>query len=98
MTLEHAPQKAGYRPERSAWAKEQIGRLPPDTPRILRQPEVCYLTGLSFAQVWDLERRDLFPKRFKLNPNGAKNGAVGWDYHEVMQWLADRRASREAAR
>ena len=100
MSLKHAPQKdrAGcYRPETSTWAKVQISQLPPDTPRVLRLPEVCHITALTGMQIWNLERIGQFPARFKLNPSAPKNGAVGWDYHEVMQWLADRRASRKAS-
>ncbi len=53
MSLEHAPQRAKQAP--SPWAQQQVSRLPPDTPRILRLPETCYITGLTNQQIW---RRD----------------------------------------
>ncbi len=93
MSLEHAPQRAKQAP--SPWAQQQVSRLPSDTPRILRLPETCYITALTNQQIWLMEQDGRFPKRFKLNPDGPKNGAAGHDYHEVMGWLAERRASRK---
>jgi predicted DNA-binding transcriptional regulator AlpA len=98
MSLEHAPRGKGcYRPETSDWAKTQISQLPPDIPRVLRIPETCHITGLSAQQIWALEQEKRFPARFKLSPDAPKNGACGHDYHEVMDWLEERRASREKA-
>jgi predicted DNA-binding transcriptional regulator AlpA len=31
-----------------------------------------------------------FPKSFKISP-----GAVGWDFHEIQEWIEARRASRD---
>ncbi len=96
MCLEHAPQRARQAP--SPWAQQQVSQLPPDTPRILRLPETCYITGLTNQQIWLMEQDARFPKRFKLNPDAPKNGAAGHDYHEVMAWVDARRRSREVAR
>lgn len=93
MSLEHSPQRARTTP--SPWAQEQINRLPVDTPRIIRIPETKYITGLTNQQIWVMEKDGRFPRRFKLNPDGPKNGACGHYYHEVMAWVEARRRSRD---
>lgn len=60
------------------------------TTRILRIPETEHLTGYCDMQMRRMERAGTFPKRFKLNPNGGPYGAVGHDYAEVMEWIAER--------
>ena len=94
MSLEHAPRKGGKDP--SPWAQHQVSQLPPDTPRVLRIPETCYITGLTNVQLHVMEKLGTFPARFKLNPDGGKYGAAGHDFHEVMSWLERRRASRQS--
>ena len=42
-----------------------------------------------------LEADGKFPQRFKLNPDGGPFGAIGWDYDELMAWVAERRDSRK---
>jgi len=64
-------------------------------PRVVRLREAEKITGYSGMQLWRLERRGLFPRRFKLNPAGGAYGAVGFDYGEILQWLEARRASRD---
>ena len=64
---------------------------------IVREPE-CYATsGLSNMHRRRLEAAGKFPKRFKLNPDGGLYGAVGWDFDELMEWRAERLASRDSA-
>ena len=92
MSLEHAPQKGGKAP--SPWAQHQVNQLPPDTPRVLRIPETCRISGLTNVQLHVMEKAGTFPARFKLNPDGGKYGACGHDHGEVMSWLERRRASR----
>ena len=66
-------------------------------PRALRISEVENITGLSNMQLWRMEKRGLFPKRFKLNPEAGKNGAARYDSDEIARWLEERRRSREDA-
>ena len=64
---------------------------------IIRQPETSRLTGYCDMSLRRMEKDGTFPSRFKLNPNGGLYGATGWSRREVMTWIAERRASREAA-
>ena len=64
-------------------------------PRTLRIAEVEAVTGLSNMHLLRLEKRGLFPRRFKLNPEGGKNGAARYDYDEIVRWLEERRRSRQ---
>ncbi len=50
--------------------------------RVLRQAEVCALTGLSRTTIWRLETRGDFPRRRKLGRQ-----AVGWMEDEVRAWV-----------
>jgi predicted DNA-binding transcriptional regulator AlpA len=61
--------------------------------RILRKPETSSRTGYSSAHLCYLERRGKFPRRVKLQPNGA----VGWFEDEVDAWLEARAAERDRA-
>ncbi len=67
--------------------------------RVLRYPEVLEITGFKSREtIRQLERYHDFPKRFVLNPASTeKKGAKGWDETEVLNWLEQRRASREKA-
>ena len=93
MSLEHASQAGGKGP--SPWAQRQAGNVSLDALRVLRLPETERLTGYSNMQIMRLEKAGRFPKRFKLNPEGGKYGACGHNYGEVVEWLEERRASRE---
>jgi len=53
--------------------------------RILRDPEVKRLTGLSRVQRWRRVRAGTFPAPVQLGPN-----SIGWDAVEVEEWLATR--------
>ena len=61
---------------------------------IVREPERKQISGLCNMQCRRLEAEGNFPKRFKLNPDGGPFGAVGWDFDELMAWIASRRGSR----
>lgn len=52
--------------------------------RLLRQPEVLTLTGLSRSTIWRLCERGAFPKPRKLP--GVR--AIAWPAPEVEAWLA----------
>ena len=62
--------------------------------RIVREPECKERSGYSSQHRGRLEKRGLFPRRFKLNPAGGKYGAVGWDDDELDEWVEARAASR----
>ena len=53
--------------------------------QVLRRPEVCALTGLSYSTIHRLERTGTFPARRRLSPN-----AVGWLRVEVEAWVGGR--------
>ena len=90
MSSEHSPAR---QKSLSPWAKRQASSA--GLKRILRIPQTEQISGFCNMQLWRMERDGLFPKRFKLNPNGGKNGAVGHDYDEVMEWREERLASRD---
>ena len=56
--------------------------------RIMRDPEVEYVTGLSRTTRWRLARAGKFPKRRQLSPNCSGNLES-----EIRAWLAERTAS-----
>lgn len=66
------------------------------TGRVLRPAQTAALVGVTGMTLTRWEKAGLFPRRFKLVPNSGPFGAVGHDYAEVMQWLAERRNSRGA--
>lgn len=58
----------------------------PDGPdRMLRQPEVCTITGLSRTTIWRLESLGGFPRRRRLGRQ-----AVGWMESDVRAWVETR--------
>lgn len=57
--------------------------------RILRLPEVKYLSGYGRAHIYSLMKDGKFPKAKHI---GSR--AVGWDSHEVEQWVTDRLEGR----
>ena len=61
---------------------------------LLRPLEVAELVGVTTMSLMRWEADGTFPRRFKLNPNSGKNGAVAYDRAEVEEWLEERRASR----
>ncbi len=67
--------------------------------RVIRYPEVLAITGFKSREtIRKLERDHNFPQRFPLNPAATEEkGAKGWDEAEVLEWLEQRRASRDQA-
>ncbi len=61
--------------------------------RIISSRELREMVSYSNMQVWRMERDGRFPKRIKLGP-----GRVGWSLREVQDWIADRKAEREASK
>ena len=61
----------------------------------MRLPETTRVVGACDMTLRRWEEAGTFPRRFKLNPNGGVFGAVGHDCGEVMQWIEERRASRD---
>ena len=53
-----------------------------ESPRILRLPQVCEVTGLCRSMIYQLEADLRFPQRVKI---GVR--AVGWLDKEVNAWL-----------
>jgi prophage regulatory protein len=53
--------------------------------RVLREPAVIEITGLSHSRIWYLEQEGKFPKRFKISGK-----ACGWLAHEVQAYIASR--------
>jgi prophage regulatory protein len=53
--------------------------------RILRDPEVFQLTGLSRVQRWRRVRAGSFPAPVQLGPN-----SIGWREDEIRVWLEAR--------
>ncbi len=54
--------------------------------RIVRWPEVVYLTGLSRSNLNRRIRRGTFPAPYSLGGLG-RNAARGWYLWEVLRWL-----------
>jgi prophage regulatory protein len=52
------------------------------TDRVLRLPEVMYLTGLSNSTIWRKEKNNDFPKRVKISTR-----AVGWWEKAILDWI-----------
>lgn len=61
-------------------------------PRILRRPQVEYLTGLSRSTLYAYIAQATFPKPIRL---GARS--VGWLQSEIEAWTAARVASSRSA-
>jgi prophage regulatory protein len=61
--------------------------------RILKQPEVSIITGLSRSSIYRLEALGQFPSRVKLS-----ECASGWRSDEISAWIDSRpRATQKAA-
>lgn len=54
--------------------------------RFIRRPEVIKKTGLSRTTIFNLERRNDFPRHIMLTPRCA-----AWDEAEVDAWLDARK-------
>jgi prophage regulatory protein len=53
--------------------------------RILREPDVRRLTGVSRGTRWRWEKDGKFPQRVRLGRN-----LMGWREHEILQWIESR--------
>ena len=61
--------------------------------RILKQPEVSLVSGLSRSSIYRLEALGQFPSRVKLSES-----ASGWHSEEVQAWIDSRpRVTQRAA-
>ncbi len=59
--------------------------------RFLPVDEVERVSGYSRTTLWRHEREGLFPRRVKIG-----KARVGWLESEVREWIAARKAAREA--
>ncbi len=59
--------------------------------RIVSSRERRHLIPYSDMHIWRLELAGRFPKRVHLGAN-----RVGWSYRELQEWIAARKAEREA--
>jgi prophage regulatory protein len=62
---------------------------------LILEPECRDLTRLSQATRWRLERKDKFPRSFKIGDPDAPNGRKAWSRAEIVAWLAARMAARD---
>ena len=62
--------------------------------RVVRERECYDRSGYCNQHRGRMKKKGLFPRRFKLNPEGGKYGAVGWDSDELDEWVEARAASR----
>ncbi len=65
--------------------------LSPDD-RIVSAKERRQFVPYSDMHIWRLEQAGRFPKRIRLGEN-----RVGWSLRELQEWIAARKAEREAA-
>jgi predicted DNA-binding transcriptional regulator AlpA len=61
---------------------------------VILEPECAVLSGLAQSTRWRLEKRGLFPRRFKVGDPNAVNGRVAWSRREIEEWIASRMAAR----
>jgi prophage regulatory protein len=59
---------------------------------VAREPQRYELTGVPTSTWYDLQNAGLAPKPIHLGPR-----SVGWLIEELEQWVAQRRAERDAA-
>ena len=63
-----------------------------DEKAVLTLPEVVELTSLSKPTIYSYVRDGIFPRQVRIGPN-----RVVWRRDEVLSWLEERTAAREAA-
>jgi len=54
----------------------------PQPERIVREPELLKIVGLSRSSVYRQERAGTFPQRRRIGPH-----SVGWLYSHIQQWM-----------
>ena len=64
---------------------------PQDGDRIVSAKERREMVPYSDMHIWRLERDEKFPRRIKLG-----SGRVGWSFQEIQDWIAARKAERDA--
>ena len=62
--------------------------------RMVRQPEVLEVTGVSAATIWRWVNSGDFPAPVKLGGPGGRS--IGWRESEMMTWLESRQRFDEA--
>ena len=62
--------------------------------RMVRQPEVLEVTGVSAATIWRWVNSGDFPAPVKLGGPGGRS--IGWREGEVREWLDSRQRFDEA--
>ena len=61
------------------------------TQTFLRIADVCRVTGLPRATIYEMVSKGIFPKQVRLSPR-----AVGWIESEILEWQQARIAERNA--
>jgi prophage regulatory protein len=62
------------------------------TPTFLRITDVCAVTGIPRATIYEMVRKGKFPKQVHLSPR-----TVVWIETEILEWLQARMSERERA-
>ena len=62
------------------------------TQTFLRIADVCRVTGLPRATIYEMVSKGTFPKQVRLSPR-----AVGWIKSEISEWQQTRVAERDGA-
>lgn len=62
-------------------------------PLVIRKRDLATVVGLSSRQCERMEAAGRFPARIQISAR-----SVGWLYADLVQWAADRSASRDGAR
>ena len=60
------------------------------TQTFLRIADVCRVTGLPRATIYEMVSKQKFPKQVRLSPR-----AVGWIESEISEWQTARIAERD---
>ena len=63
------------------------------TPTFLRIADVCRVTGLPRATIYEMVSRGKFPAQVRLSPR-----AVGWIESEILEWQQARIEERDGAK
>ena len=63
----------------------------PNCTRIVRMRELTRLTGLARSRIYQLQAEGKFPKSVEL---GVRS--VGWIELEVLEWIGEKVANRDA--
>ena len=63
------------------------------TQTFLRIANVCRVTGLARASIYELMSRGKFPAQVRLSPR-----AVGWIESEILEWQQARIKERDGAK